>query len=82
MGGYTVDECHFEQLDMTSPEYIVRVGDFIDVVSASWMSEVQSPGILDVAVRWVVNSPYDELTAYLALRDSSGLIWAAGSTKL
>jgi 4-amino-4-deoxy-L-arabinose transferase-like glycosyltransferase len=80
--GFQVDQCQFVQLPEHPVDFIIRVGEFLDIVAATWAPSVQPPGTLDVYLRWVIHSPYDNLNVYLALRDSEGLIWAEGRTIL
>lgn len=82
MEGVRVDQCQFTQLAPAPVDYIVRVGDKLDVVAATWSPVITSPSTLDVYIRWTVQNPYENLVAYLALKDTDGLIWAEGSTIL
>ena len=80
--GMPVDQCQFSQLTTNPMEYIVRVSDILDILAVTWTYVIQAPETLDVHMRWTVRNPYEKLIAYLALRDTDGLIWAEGSTVL
>ncbi len=81
-GGLNADLCQFTQLAAAPADTLVRVGDTLDLVAAAWSPVITAPATLDVYLRWTVLSPYENLTAYLALKDASGLIWAEGSAPL
>jgi hypothetical protein len=80
--GVPFDQCQFADLKATPPEYLLRVGDIINIATATWAPRIQAPETIDVHLRWIVNTPYQKLTAYLILNDTDGLVWAEGDTVL